>query len=392
MALWFDRLMGGPTPPPVEQKSTTLQTLIALSGGDASWTGRGYAALASLGLMHNPVVYRCVRMIAEGAARVPLAVIGDEGKLTDHPALGLLNKLGQGHGATSIVDTIATYLQISGNAYLEAAIVDDEVKGIFILRPDRMRVVPGANGWPRAYEYTADGHTRMIPVPEGGFSKLLHIALFHPLDDHYGLAPIEVAHTALNIHNAASRWNKSLLDNAARPSGALIYSAASGNMSEEQFARLKSELEQGYQGALNAGRPLVLEGGLDWKALALSPKDMDFIEAKNSAAREIALAFGVPPMLLGIPGDNTYSNYAEANRALWRQTIVPLVNRIATAMGAWLGPAIEGNWRLDPQYEAIEALSKDRDGLWQRVGSADFLSDDEKREMVGLSPRGPEAG
>ena len=57
-----------------------------------------------------------------------------------------------------------------------------------------------------------------------------------------------------------------------------------------------------------AGRPLLLEGGLDWKPLSLTPKDMDFIEAKNVAAREIALAIGVPPMLLGIPGDNTYSN------------------------------------------------------------------------------------
>ena len=74
---------------------------------------------------------------------------------------------------------------------------------------------------------------------------------------------------------------------------------------------------------------MVLEGGLDWKALGISPRDMDFVEAKNAAAREIALAFGVPPMLLGIPGDNTYSNLMEANRALWRQTIVPLVRRVA---------------------------------------------------------------
>ncbi|NOZ32797.1 MAG: phage portal protein, partial [Alphaproteobacteria bacterium] len=344
-----------------------------------------YSALSTQGLMHNAVVFRCVRMIAENCARVPFAVTADEGKLTDHPVLGLLKN--PGHGATSLIDCIASYLQISGNAYLEAAIVDDEVRGLYCLRPDRMRVVPGANGWPRAYEYTVRGRTRTIPVAEEGFSKLLHIALFHPLDDHYGLAPLEVAHTSLDIHNAASRWNKSLLDNAARPSGALIYSAASGNMSEEQFARLKTELEQGYQGAANAGRPMVLEGGLDWKALGLSPKDMDFIEAKNVAAREIALAFGVPPMMLGIPGDNTYANYAEANRALWRLTIVPLVNRIAEALSIWLGPAFEGNWTLVPQFETIEALSADRAALWERVGSANFLNDDEKRELLGIVPR-----
>ena len=58
---------------------------------------------------------------------------------------------------------------------------------------------------------------------------------------------------------------------------------------------------------------VLLEGGLDWREMSINPKDMDFIESKNSAAREIALAFGVPPQLLGINGDSTYSNMQEAN-------------------------------------------------------------------------------
>jgi HK97 family phage portal protein len=108
-----------------------------------------------------------------------------------------------------------------------------------------------------------------------------------------------------------------------------------GQLSEDQFERLKRELEDSYQGKANAGRPLVLEGGLDWKPMSLSPKDMEHIEAKHVAAREIALAFGVPPMLLGIPGDNTYANYAEANRTFWRQTVLPLVGRmVGVGVGA----------------------------------------------------------
>ncbi|WP_163779127.1 phage portal protein, partial [Proteus mirabilis] len=68
-------------------------------------------------------------------------------------------------------------------------------------------------------------------------------------------------------------------------------------LTEAQFERLKTELEEGYTGAAKAGRPLLLEGGLDWKSMGLSPRDMDFIAAKNAASRDIALAFGVPPML-----------------------------------------------------------------------------------------------
>jgi HK97 family phage portal protein len=126
----------------------------------------------------------------------------------------------------------------------------------------------------------------------------------------------------------------------ARPSGALVYSGPDGaHLTDEQFTRLKQGLEENFSGADNAGRPLLLEGGLDWRALSLSPKDMDFAESKASAAREIALAFGVPPLLLGLPGDNTFSNYSEANRAFWRQTVLPLVTRVQKSFAAWLQPA-----------------------------------------------------
>jgi HK97 family phage portal protein len=248
-----------------------------------------------------------------------------------------------------------------------------------------MKVIPGAEGWAEAYEYRAGGAEVRFAMNETP-APILHLTLFNPLDDHYGMSPLEAAQASLDVHNAASAWNKALLDNAARPSGALVYSAASGNLSDEQFERLKSELEAHYQGAANAGRPLLLEGGLDWKGLSLSPKDMDFVEAKNIAAREIALSFGVPPMLLGIPGDNTYSNYAEANRAFYRQTVVPLVTRIAASLGSWLGESFGGNLRLAPDLDEVPALSIEREALWKRVGEASFLTDDEKREATGYEP------
>lgn len=136
---------------------------------------------------------------------------------------------------------------------------------------------------------------------------ILHLTFFNPLDDHYGQSPLEAAAIAVDTHNAVACWNKALLDNAARPSGALVYAGADGGvLSPVQYERLKKEFTDFYQGANNAGRPLVLDGGLDWRPISLSPRDMDFLEAKHASACEIALAFGVPPMLLGIPGDNTY--------------------------------------------------------------------------------------
>jgi hypothetical protein len=91
-------------------------------------------------------------------------------------------------------------------------------------------------------------------------------------------------------------------------------------------------------------------------------------------------------MLLGIPGDNTYSNYAEANRALYRQTVLPLLSRIASALGHWLGESFGGSLRLAPDLDEVPALSIEREALWKRVGEADFLTVDEKRAAAGYEP------
>jgi HK97 family phage portal protein len=189
---------------------------------------------------------------------------------------------------------------------------------------------------------------------------------------------------ALDLSNAAASWNKALLDNSARPSGALVYQPKEGgNLSPDQYDRLRRELDDGYSGPMRAGRPLLLEGGLDWKAMGLSPKDMDFVEARNGAARDIALAFGVPPMLLGIPGDNTYANYQEANRAFYRLTVLPMLSRTAASLSAWLARAYGDGLSLEPDLDRVAGLAAERGELWARVGAADFLTDEEKRQAVG---------
>ncbi len=369
-----------------EEKASRSGALVALfSQGRPRWTPRDYQALAREGYAKNPIAFRAVRMIAEAAAAVPLLLYEGMREHDEHPLLRLLARPNPRQTGTDLIEQLAGYLLVAGNAYLERVSVLDETRELHALRPDRMKVVPGAEGWAEAYEYRIGGSAVRFAMNETP-APILHLTLFNPLDDHYGMSPLEAAQASLDVHNAASAWNKALLDNAARPSGALVYSAAGGNLSDEQFERLKGELEAHYQGAANAGRPLLLEGGLDWKGLSLSPKDMDFVEAKHIAAREIALAFGVPPMLLGIPGDNTYSNYAEANRALYRQTVLPLISRIASALGHWLGESFGGNLRLAPDRDEIPALSLEREALWKRVGEASFLTDDEKRAATGYAP------
>jgi HK97 family phage portal protein len=255
-----------------------------------------------------------------------------------------------------------------------------------------MRVVPGADGWPVAFDYSVGAKTHRFDVA-GTASPICHVKAFHPQDDHYGFSALQAAAMAVDVHNAASRWSKALLDNAARPSGALVYRGGEGQgaMPQDQFQRLSDEIELHHQGARNAGRPMLLEGGLDWKPMGFSPSDMEFQKTKEAAAREIALAFGVPPMLLGIPGDATYANYHEAHRAFFRLTVLPLASKVAAALSDWLAGFTTERFELKPDLDQVPALAAERDAQWRRVSGATFLTDAEKRSLLGL-PAVPERG
>jgi HK97 family phage portal protein len=376
--------------PRIEAKSEAPVPLVAIEARRRPrWSARNATAFAREGFAANPVGYRCVRMIAEAAASVPWLLFEGRVEHSAHPFLDLLARPNVHADGHSWSEQLYGQLLVTGNAYAEAIALKGALRELHVLRSDRMKVVPGPDGWPEAYEYSVSGRiVRFRQDQPGPVRPILHLRLFDPVSDHYGLSPFAPAAASVDIHNEAAAWNKALLDNSARPSGALVYRGPPGseNLSDGQFARLKRELEQTYQGSANAGRPLVLEGGLDWKEMALSPKDMEHIEAKHAAARDIALAFGVPPMLLGIPGDNTYANYAEANRTFWRQTVLPLVHRTSRALARWLAPAFGTDLRLTPDTDGIEALSTEREALWSRVEKASFLTLNEKRQAIGYAP------
>lgn len=364
-----------------EMKAATGYVAFATEGR-AHWSSRSYGSLAREGFMRNPVAYRAVRMICEAAASIPWLAYENGREVSDHAALKLLARPNGRSAGNEFLEALYGHLTLSGNAYVEALEVDGSPRELHLLRPDRVRVIDGRDGWPESYEYRVGSTVRRYGAD--GEERLLHLRLFHPVDDQLGFPPLEAAHMALDLHNAAATWNKALLDNSARPSGALVYQPKEGgNLSSDQFDRLKAELDEGYSGPAKAGRPLLLEGGLDWKSMGLSPKDMDFVEAKNGASRDIALALGVPPMLMGIPGDNTYSNYQEANRAFYRLTVLPLVMRTGGALSNWMSGLYGAELKLTADLDQVAGLSAERDQLWARVSAADFLTDAEKRDAVG---------
>ncbi|MEM7178741.1 MAG: phage portal protein, partial [Pseudomonadota bacterium] len=231
---------------PPEEKASGAGPVMAFHGtGRAVWSPRDTVSLTRTGYEQNVIGFRSVRMVAEAAGAIPLVLAEGGVRMSAHPALGLIASPNPGQDGRSFFETLYGNLQLSGNGYVEAASPDSLglPRELHTLRPDRMHVVPGTDGWPIAYEYRVGQAKHRWNCAEGA-RPILHLKAFHPLDDHYGLSPLEAAAASVDVHNAASRWSKALLDNAARPSGAIVFGGKEGEtLTEEQYKRLTREIE-----------------------------------------------------------------------------------------------------------------------------------------------------
>jgi HK97 family phage portal protein len=376
--------------------SQAAPLLVQFGMNQARFTPRHYNQLAEEGFQKNVIVYRCIRLVSQNAAAVPWVLYqrrnGQKIKLEDHSLLTLLHRPNPMQGGSELFQALYGFFLIAGNSYLEAVMPQGRVpQELWVLRPDRMRVVAGAQGVPSAYRYTVNGKAIDFGV-DGvtGRAQISHLKSFHPLDDWYGMSPLEAAAFSIDQHNDAAKWNAALLQASGRPSGALIYNpsdtGAPDTLTEAQRRALKDELEQYFSGANNAGRPMVLEGGLDWREMSLSPKDMDWLAGKDVSAREIALAFHVPPQLIGIHDSMTFANFEQARLSLYDDAVLPLLDHMKDELNNWLVPQFGDDLTLEYDANDIEALAPRREKIWERVTVANFLTVNEKRAAVGFSP------
>lgn len=340
---------------------------------------------------NNVVVYRCVNLIAQSASHVPWVIQlkknGNMEKLESHSLYDLLSQPNPMTAGADFFTEIISSLLLFGNSYILGHSSSGAIPRSLYILPSKQTEVMVNNGIITGYKYRHEQGETLYNINRiTSRSDVLHLKNYHVSSRIYGLSCLEAAAMPIEIHNQASLWNYSLLKNGARPSGALIMKDSSGYLSDEQFHRLKEQLSERYSGASNSGKPLLLEGGLDWREMSISPKDMDFIESKNSAAREIALAFGVPPQLLGINGDNTYSNMQEARLGLWEETIIPLLDKISNALTHWFSGLYQDKIIIDFDRDAISALTNKRENLWSKISSSHFMTINEKRAFVGLKP------
>lgn len=393
--MWPFRRKAAASAAPPELKSATY--FVTLGAGKAGLNGAAYDRIAAEGYNECVIAFDCINRIASAVASVEWQLYRKtKGKLVrveSHKLLDLIERPNPSQSGPEFRQWLVSYHRLAGNAYvlgngLEGSVIrTSQPRELVLLNPGKVRIEPGKGFFPAFYEYK-DASTRLeYPVDQiSGKSAVLHLKTFNPLNAWYGLPPLSAAALSADIHTGGQKWNKRLIENGARPSGALVVTGPDGKpatLAEDQYIRVKQMIDEQFSGPINAGRPMLLEGGLDWKEMSLNPKDMEFLEGKHSAARDIALAFGVPPMLLGIPGDNTYSNMQEAKTAFWTDTLIPLLCSILEGFNRWLTPLYGEDLYLWYDPEQIDALEPLRKAKFDRMKQADWLTDNEKRRATG---------
>lgn len=381
---FFDSFLAHFQKQPLEAKQAFIPTALSIQQSlmQAQWHPHDYYHYCQEGYRKNPIIYACIRMTADGAGRIPIHVFVGGKKNDMHPVQTLLNRPNKEHQQHSFKRELFGFLQLSGNVYIQIlSNLSQKPYEMHLLRPDRVKVNTNQAGHVAGYAYHPSSTNKSVFIPQ---THMVHLKYFSPDNDYYGQSPMMAALRVCETHNKSGDFQKSLLDNAARPSGCLVYKGNlhQPNLSAEQFNRLKQQLQEQYTGTESAGRPMLLEGGLEWQSTSLSPAELEFSQLRHNTAREIALVFGVPPMLLGIQGDNTYANYQEANRSFTRNTLLPMCELLCEGLGRTLSDFYQEDITLMPDSDSLPAFLPEKQAQRQFIANASFLSDSQKYDLL----------
>lgn len=376
-------------------------TRVVYTDSDQMWSPamKDYDAWSDEGYKRCSEVYSCINIIAHTAKSVHWLVYkrtGNKKKALqqvedyNHPLVRLVRAPNPYQSFPKFVEQLIGYYLVSGNAYIHRVGMSSQPPAeLWLLRPDRVKPIPSliaAKGPIERFDYTIKNNTsKLVPDRSIGLTSwhvVKQFKTFNPVDDTYGLSPIEAAGAVIDQINEAQKLNYNLLKNGARPSGAFL---STGPQDEELQAQLRRQLDEAIGGSANAGKQLILWGDLDWKEMGMKPHEMDWIEGQKMNTRRICSTFGVPPELIGDAQNKTYNNQKEARRALYMEKVLPLLDEVQDELNQWLVPLFGDDLVLSYNRDDIEAVRDDRNAVWSlaiNAVNAGVLTPNEGRDAI----------
>ena len=365
----------------VKSVSTNVAMLSALSHGNQIF-------VEAMAYRTNPYVRRAVDLNAASASSVPAMLMdakGNEIESPNHPLRKLMDRPNKSMGWKEYVDTNIRYLGIYGETFIYMV---RTIKGIEALHPissQNVTVQPSNNILDPVAYYTVNMGNGSIRVnPE----NMIHIKYPNPKDPTHGLSPMTSAADAIMIQAAIREWNISTTKNGANPSMELNIPY---EMTKEQFDDFKKKFDAGYGGPDNANKVLILDGGKTSKVLGFNARDMDYANAVVLYAREVSIAYGVPPEKIGDSANKTYSNSIEANKEYANDTVMPLLDMFYSAHNRQILPLYKDVAEIKYDIEKVPGLKGDQTQQYIALNSIDFMSINEKRALFGYDDLGADA-
>lgn len=374
--------------PKISKKDLPVSYLYLINGDFIANAGISDLNLAREGFIKNIIAYRCITLISDQASLMTFNLFQNDKELIKHPLIELLKNPYPTLAQQEFLKSIFIYRLIYGQSYIwmqdtnkSSNYIDTEPVFLYPLRPDYVTVNEGNNFLPSSYVYNDGRNSYKFNVTINGKSNIIHIKTINPINEYLGLSPLIPASFSIDMHNESQRWNYNLLRNGARPSG-ILELPAEVELNDNDRKRLTLEITEAYSGSENAGKPIVLTGGMKFVPMSLNPKDMDFTTTEKTAAYNIALAFGVPMDLLN-KEQAKYDNLRSAQEQLFDEAVMPLVKNLMTELNMCLVPRYGDNLELKADFSYILASQIKKDNKALILEKVSYLTINEKREQIG---------
>lgn len=333
----------------------------AVSGIPLDWKTKEYLQLFGEADYSSPWIYACARAVALAIASVNLKFYRDTKKGREelpgeHPLTKLFWNLNSRTTRFSFWELSIVNLELSGNCFwgMEDLDKNKQPDEMWVLRPDKMKIVPDEKGALKGYFYEISSTQKVSYTPD----EMLHIKYPNPLNDFWGLSPLSAARQGVLADYYAAKFNQNFFKQGARPSGVLT---TEDTLDDPSFQRLRAEFDQAYTGADRAHRPILLEKGLKWESANIPQRDMEFIEQRKLSREEILAVYKVPPIEVGILEHANFANAEVQDRIFWTKNIIPKLLMLEETLNTFLVPRFEKNVFGKFDLSRVPALQENED-------------------------------
>ncbi len=312
-------------------------------------------------------VWRCITIISDAVSPIPLLLLkkDEEGneKPAKHDISFVLEWVNPWMSGDDLWAETTAFYKLCGNAYWA---FEKEFTQIWVLRPDRVKIIPNQQNFIESYEYKNETtQKKVIFKPE----EIVHFKGLSLETVFYGESPIEPGAKELGLEKSAIDYNYRYFENDATPSGVL---QAQHEIDQEELKRIQRVWESAYKGTKKAHRVAVLDKNLKYEKVADSLKDMNFENLRRFNKEQILMLLGVPPAIAGDLTHADYANIKHQDKLFYSYTIIPILRKFETILNQILLPRFKGTDGLFFKFDlsGIEAL---QDTLGEKATTASTL-------------------